>query len=132
DGRRRASFGLLTRAGDLVSHLVLEPRLPPLVPPSRMLEVLAETRERVTGLPHGDLPLIPVPRGIVARRVRTHSVRDRLDQRGAESFPGISRRVPRGPVDREGVHPIDADPVESVRVRPLRERTRRGPLRPRW
>src|SRR5256885_7550774 len=112
DRGRRDPFGLLNRTGDLVPDLLFEPGLPPLVPPARVLEVLAEPWERITGLPHRDLRLVAVPRGIVARRVRTHSVRDRLDQRGAESFPGIWRRAPRGPYDRECVHPVAADPPD--------------------
>src|SRR5438093_4702190 len=108
DARRRDSFRLLDCAGDLVADLLFEPLLSRVVPPAGVLEVLPEPRERVAGLPRGDLRLIAVPRGIVARGMGPDAVRDRLDQRRPESLPGTSRRISRRPAYGKGLHPIHA------------------------
>src|SRR5207247_5682589 len=72
--RRRDPFRLLDRPRDLVADLLLEPRLAGLVPPARLLEVPPKPGDRFARPPPGDLRLVPIPRRIVARGVRTESI----------------------------------------------------------
>src|SRR5256885_16914846 len=51
----------------------------------------------------------------------TESVRARLDHRRPMALPGATGRVAGGLEDRERVHPVDADAVEAVSRRLLRE-----------
>src|SRR5256886_4075766 len=125
----RNPLGLLDGAANVIPDFLLEPCLVPVVPPPRALEVPPEPRERVTGLPRGDLRLIAVPRGVVARRMRPDSVRDRLDERGTESVLCPVHRLPCRAVDRQRVHAVHADAVEAVCVGLLRERRRSRLLR---
>src|SRR5256885_687624 len=55
------------------------------------------------------------------------SVRHRFDEGRPVAFPGATGRVAGGPEDRERVHPVDADSVETVCGRFLRQ-GRRGRL----
>src|SRR2546427_2395168 len=123
----RGALRFLDRPRDLVSDLLLEPGLPAVVPPAGMLEVLPVSGNRIPCPPRGDLRFIPVSGRIITRGMRAESVRHRLDQGGPVAFSGASGRIPGGPEDRERVHSVDADSVETVRGRFLCQ-GRRGRL----
>ena len=108
--------------GDLVADLLFEASFPPLVPPSGMLEVLPESGDRIAGPPRRDLRFVAVSSRVIARGVRSEAVRHGLDHGRPLALAGASGRVAGRSVDREGVHAIDADAIEAVRRRFLRER----------
>src|SRR5206468_10287212 len=95
-------------------------------PQPLQLEVLPHPLDWIALRPRLDLVLRPVPRRVVARGVRAHTVGDRLNHRGAAAAPRLVRRRPRDGVDREEIVPIYTDAVEAVRQGLLSEGLRGG------
>src|SRR3989454_334615 len=119
------------RLADLVPDRLLEVRLELLRPDPEAGEVPLVDRDRIVPPPRLDLLLVPVPGGVVGRRVGPEPVRHALDEGRSAARARPPDRVPRGAVHREGVVPIDPHAVEPIREGLLRDRLRGGLLRDR-
>src|SRR4029453_4252698 len=81
------------------------------------LELGAQARDRVTGLPVVELPLGPVGAGVAAR-VTDEAVRQRLDEGRAAARPCVRDGTCGGLADRPDAHPVDRLRREPQRPRP--------------